>query len=241
MLFKTPPITQLFTCRTSRKCSFLLFLTRNSKRKTRNSCLHETRNTKHETSVYSKPETATNTKHLRSSVALCGKEGFTLIEVIVSILIFGILSALLFSTFINIQRNVSEQRWKNQLLEEGVKICNIIRMELTGASKIHYADQDSILFVNQEGQLSSFCWKDSLLFKSNKKIIPLDTKVTSFKFIYYLPSEFIAESAEPVYYLPVNQISLDMLKVIDWKIELQKGKTKINLKTGVFIRSTIQR
>ncbi len=169
------------------------------------------------------------------------KNGFTLIEIIVSILTFGILSALLFSTFIHIQRNIHKHRWKSQLTEEGVKICDIIRIELSGAREVHYADLDSISFINQEGQLSSFCWKDSLLFKSNKSITPADTKVISFRFIYYLPSEFIGESSDAIYYLPVDPISLEILKVVDWEIGLQKGITKINLKTGVFIRSILQR
>jgi prepilin-type N-terminal cleavage/methylation domain-containing protein len=179
-------------------------------------------------------------KQNKNLCALCGKNGFTLIEIIVSLLLFGILSALLFTTFMQIQRNIHEQRWKNELTEEGVKICNIIRMELTGASKIYYADQDSISFDNQEGNRSSFCWKDSLLFRSNRNIVFEDTRVIYFKFKYYLPSEFIGESSKPIYFLPVDQINLERIKVIDWEIRLQKGKSTLNLKTGVFIRSIRQ-
>lgn len=164
-------------------------------------------------------------------------KGFTLIEIIVAILIFGILSTLLFSTFIQIQRKISENRWESQLTEEGVKICNIIRMELTGTREIHYADKDSISFINQEGEHSSFRWKNSLFYKSNKNIVKEDTKVTHFKFIYYLPSDFIGESSEPLYFLPVDAISLERLKVIDWEIGLEKGKNTTHLKTGIFIRN----
>jgi prepilin-type N-terminal cleavage/methylation domain-containing protein len=174
------------------------------------------------------------------SVALCENKGFTLIEIIVALLIFSILSALLFSTFIQIQRNISENKWKNQLTEEGVKICNIIRLELTGAREIYYADQDSISFINQEGKLSSFCWKDSLLFKSNRNIVSADTKVISFRFIYYLSSDFIGESSQPIYFLPVDQISLKRLKVTDWEIGVRKGKNNLHLKTGAFIRNIRQ-
>ena len=44
-------------------------------------------------------------------------------------------------------------------------------MELTGASEIHYADKDSISFINQDGEYSSFRWKNSRLFKSNRNIV----------------------------------------------------------------------
>ncbi len=176
-------------------------------------------------------------KQKRNLCVLCGKKGFTLVEIIVALLIFGILSALLFSTFMQIQRNIHKQRWKNQLTEEGVKICNIIRTELTGAIKIYYADKDSISFVNQEGYRSSFCWKDSLLFKSNRSIVSADTRVIYFKFKYYLPSEFFDESSKAIYFLPVDQINLKRIKVVDWEIKLQKGKSTLHLKTGVFIRS----
>jgi prepilin-type N-terminal cleavage/methylation domain-containing protein len=174
-----------------------------------------------------------------SEVELCNK-GFTLIEIIVALLIFSILSVILFSTFTQIQKRINENNWKNQLTEEGVKLCDIIRLELTGARGIYYADQDSILFINQEGKLSSFCCKDSLLFKSNRRIVSAGTKVISFRFIYYLPSDFIGESSEPLYILPVDQKDLERLKVVDWEIGLKKGKTTLHLKTGIFIRSIRQ-
>ncbi len=223
MLFKTQSTTQIISHGFTRLNTdfFVVFLTRNPKPKT---------------VIHTKPGTR-NPKPLRASAAPCGKKGFTLIELIVSILIFGILSALLFSTFIQIQRNISKNRWKSQLTEESVKICDIIRIELTGAREIHYADQDSISFINQEGKLSSFCWKNYLLYKSNRNIVPTDIKVISFRFIYYLPSDIINESSEPIYFLPVEPKSLKRLKVVDWEIGIKKGKTTINLKTGVFIRS----
>ncbi len=175
------------------------------------------------------------------SVALCEKKGFTLIEVIVALFIFGILSTLLFSTLIQIQRRTNTNKWRNQLTEEGVKICDIIRLELTGARELYYADEDSISFLNQEGEFSSFYWKDSLFFNSKRRLVSANTKVTSFKFIYYLPSDFIGESSRPVYSLPFDAINLQRLKVVDWEIELQKGITSIHLKTGIFIRNIRQR
>ena len=113
-------------------------------------------------------------------------------------------------------------------------------MELTGAREIHYADKDSISFINQDGEHSSFRWKNSRLFKSNRNIVSEDTKVTSFRFIYYIPSDFVGESSRPIYFLPVDPLSLERLKVIDWKIGLQKGKNTIHLKTGIFIRNIRQ-
>ena len=217
-----------------------------------------TRNTK--TEIRTKPETQ-NSKQFRASVALCENKknklkrglvgsvpsaspcvnkGFTLIEMIVSLLIFGILSALLFSTFIQIQRNINENRWKNELTEEGVNICNIIQLELMGTREIYYADRDSISFLNREGAISSFCWKDSILFKTNKSIVQTNTKIISFKFEYYLKSESFGESSKPVYFLPVDQLSLEAIKVIDWKIKLKKGKSTVSLKTGVFTRNIRQ-
>ncbi len=171
---------------------------------------------------------------------LCGEKGFTLIEIIVSLLIFGILSTLLFSTFIQIQRNINETRWENQLTEEGVNICNIIKTELIGVREIYYADKDSISFMNQKGRISSFRWKDSLLFRSNRKIVPLNTEIISFGFTYYLQSDIIGETSKPVYFLPVDLISLQKIKVIDWEIKLRKGKTVSTLKTGVFTRNIRQ-
>jgi prepilin-type N-terminal cleavage/methylation domain-containing protein len=170
-------------------------------------------------------------------VAPFEKKGFTLIEMIVALLIFGILSTLLFSTLIRIQRRTSTSQWKNELTEEGVRICNTIRLELTGARKILYADEDSISFFNQEGDLLSFYAKDSLLFKSKKRLTSAKTKLSSFKFIYYLPSDIIGESADPIYSLPLDATNLQKLTVIDWKIGLKKGITSVNLKTGIFTRN----
>jgi prepilin-type N-terminal cleavage/methylation domain-containing protein len=173
-----------------------------------------------------------------SSVTLCENRGFTLIELIVALLIFSIISTILFSTLIQIQRKTNVDRWKNELTEEGTRICNTIRWELTGAREIYYADRDSISFINQEGNFSTIYWKNSLLFSSNKKIVSKDTKVTSFKFVYYLPREIPTESSVPEYYLPLDLIDLEKLQVIDWEMELQKGITYIHLKTGIFIRNT---
>ncbi len=175
------------------------------------------------------------------SVAPCDNNGFTLIEIIVAILIFGILSSILFSTLIQIQRRTSRSKWRNELTEEGVKISNIIRLELTGARELYFADEDSVSFLSQDGKMNSFYYRDSVLFRSGKRLISEGTKVTYFKFIYYLPSDFIGESSEPVYSFPVNLIDLEKMKVIDWKFELQKGITSINLKSGVFIRNIRQR
>jgi prepilin-type N-terminal cleavage/methylation domain-containing protein len=215
------------TQKTHRHKDFLLFF------------LPETRNTKHETVVPTKPETQ-NSKQFIEAAALCGKNGFTIIEIIVSLLIFGILSTLLFSTFMQMQRNINKNRWKNQLTEEGVNICNIIQMEIMGAREIYYADKDSISFLNQEGTISSFTCKDSLLFKTNKNIVPANIKIISFEFTYYLKSDFIDESSKPIYFLPVDPISLEQIKVVDWKIKLQKGRTAVSLKTGAFIRNIRQ-
>jgi len=175
-----------------------------------------------------------------SSVSLCETQGFTLIEMIVALLIFGILSIILFSTLIQIQRRTSTSTWKNELTEEGVKICNIIRRELTGTREILYADEDSISFFNQEGELSSFYVKDSLLFKSKKRLVSAKTKLSSFKFIYYLPNDIIGETASPIYSLPLDAINLQRITVIDWKIGLKKGITSIHLKTGIFTRNIRQ-
>jgi prepilin-type N-terminal cleavage/methylation domain-containing protein len=226
--------------------------TRNSKHETLVfSTKHKTRNTKHLFSTQNtkletrnpfpnaKHETQ-NTKHLRPTVTSCDNRGFTLIEIIVSILIFSILSALLFSTFIQIQRNINKNRWKSQLTQEGVRICNTIKMELIGAREIYYANQDSISFLNQEGKLSSFCCRDSALFKSNKSMISEGTKVTSFKFSYYLQREIINKSSESIHFLPVDPTDLERLKVVDWNIGLKKGITSIHLKTGVFTRNIRQ-
>jgi prepilin-type N-terminal cleavage/methylation domain-containing protein len=193
----------------------------------------------HETVIHAKSETQ-NPKQFRAAAALCGKKGYTIIEMIVSLLIFGILSALLFSTFMQMQRNINKNRWKNQLTEEGVNICDIIQIELMGARKIYYANEDSISFLNQEGTISSFCWKDSLLFKTNKSIVSTNTKIISFGFEYYLESEFTGESSKPIYFLPVDQLSLERIRVIDWKIKLQKGKNTVSLNTGVFTRNIQQ-
>ena len=138
-------------------------------------------------------------KENKKLCVLCGKNngvevrGFTLIEIIVALLIFGILSAVLFSTLIQIQRKTSTNKWKNQLTEEGVRICNIMRKELTGAREILYADEDSISFFNQDGELCSFYVKDSLFFNSEKRLVSTNTKLNSFEFIYYPPTDIIGE------------------------------------------------
>ncbi len=186
---------------------------------------------------------------LSAPYSLCGEKsrgrnlenkGFTLIEIIVALLIFGILSTILFSTLIQIQRRTSTSTWRNELTEEGVKICNTIRRELTGAREILYADEDSISFFNQEGELSSFYVKDSLLFKSKKRLVSAKTKISSFKFIYYLPNDIIGETASPIYSLPLDAINLQRVTVIDWKIGLKKEITSIHLKTGIFTRNIRQ-
>jgi len=166
------------------------------------------------------------------------KSGFTLLETIVALLIFGIISTILFSTFLRIQRKIYENKMKNQLAAEGVKICNTIRRELTGARELYYGDQDSIFFVNPEGDLSSFYWKDSLFFSSDRSLVLKGTRVPSFKFIYYLPPESEGESSQPVSSLPLDAVDLIKVKVIDWEIELKKGATSLQLKTGICLRGT---
>ena len=188
-------------------------------------------NAKHETQ---------NTKHLRPTAAPFENKGFTLIEMIVALLIFGLLSTLLFSTLIRIQRRTSTSQWKNELTEEGVKICNIIRLELTGAREILYAGEDSISFLNQEGEFLSFYVKDSLLFKSKKKLNSGKTKLSSFKFTYYPSNDIIGEPADPIYSLPLDAINLQRVTVIDWKIGLKREITSVHLKTGIFTRNIRQ-
>ncbi|MEO0292668.1 MAG: type II secretion system protein [candidate division WOR-3 bacterium] len=168
---------------------------------------------------------------------LVKNKAFTLIELIFALFIFSILSTVLFTTLFQIYRRTNENRWKDELTEEGVKISNIIQRNLINACEIIFADEDSLTFLNEEGKISSFSWRDSLLFKSKEKIVSKEIKVISFKFIYYLSPNFLNESSPPVYYLPLDLLSLKKIKVIDWEIKLKKGRTTIHLKSGVFIRN----
>lgn len=167
------------------------------------------------------------------------RRGFTLVEIIVTILIFGIVSSIIFTTFIQIRKRIYENNWKIELIEEGVRLSNIIKFELMTARVIYFADIDSIFYLNQEGNYSSFSWRDSILFKSNKRLSTREILVPSFRFIYYEPPEFIGENSEPVYSFPLYEIECGKLRVIDWEIKLKKGRINTDLLTGVYLRGIL--
>lgn len=164
------------------------------------------------------------------------KRGFTLIEIILTILILGIITTLIFSSYIRIQSQINTNKWRNELTEEGVKMCNLIWRELVSAQEILFADMDTILYIDQEGGYSSLCWRDSLLFKTGKNLSPKKAKIPCFRFEYFLPPEFVGEGSEPITFLPLDELECDILRVIDYEMEIQRGKTIIHLRTGAHLR-----
>jgi prepilin-type N-terminal cleavage/methylation domain-containing protein len=87
-------------------------------RETRNPCFKpETRNTKPATLCFNTKHETQNTKHLMSRIGLCGKTGFTLVEIVVSITILAIVFLSLYQFFFksySFSRNVCQK--ENALL-----------------------------------------------------------------------------------------------------------------------------
>jgi prepilin-type N-terminal cleavage/methylation domain-containing protein len=88
MLFKAPTTTQFFTCRTCRKCSFMLFFTRNFKLETRNRNSHREHR---EINCVKKEKNTEDTEK--------GKKAFTLVEIVVSITLLAIVFLSLYQFF----------------------------------------------------------------------------------------------------------------------------------------------
>lgn len=164
------------------------------------------------------------------------KKGFTLVEIIVSILILGIITIILFSTFIRTQSRIKENQWRNELTDEGARVTRIIWRQLASAQEILHAEEDSIYYIDQNGKYSSIFYKDSIIHFNKKRFMNSGVNVAYLKFYYYLPRASTGVNSKPVTLLPLDSFNRNNLSVIDWEIKIEQRELKAYFSYGVHLR-----